>query len=137
MLNAFSIAADQRGNATGVRGKLIPHLYEVRRAPVRYHHMLPLPIIKRYQCVVLGASLNNLTVGIIAGENEELLNFLQLLTGTSIFPVLIEPGRMRLLIRRIDRYQRYCQLFGRSYYILLLPAQVHLMQIFMGNRSKG
>lgn len=113
-----------------VRGNLIPRLNDVRRVPVRYHRILPLSVIKRYQCVVLGRSANTLTVGITEQEDEAILNLLQILTGATIFPVLVEPGRMRLLITRIERYQCFRRRSSKAYYTQQLPAYVRLMLAF-------
>jgi len=109
-----------------VRGNLIPRLNDVRRVSDRYHRVLPLPVIKRYQCIVVGKSARNLTIGIPEGEREQtdLLAFLQTLTGAAIFPVLVEPRRMHLLITRMERYQHFRRRYSRAYYVLQLPAQV-------------
>lgn len=120
---------------TGKRDKIehphsdfIPKLQDVRRVPVRYQRTLPLSVIKSQQCVVLGASAHTLTVGIVGHKNEKLLDSLQILTSAAIFPVLVEPERMRLLIRRVERYQRFRQRYSRAYYVLLLPSQARLLQ---------
>jgi hypothetical protein len=83
-------------------------------------------VIKRYQCVVVGKSARNLTVGIPEDECEQadLLDFLQTLTGAAIFPVLVEPRRMHLLITRMERYQHFRRRYSQAYYVLQLPAQV-------------
>lgn len=120
----------KKAKAERVRGDLIPRLNDVRRVPVRYHRVLPLSVIKRYQCVVLGGSANILTVGITERENEALLDLLQVLTGATIFPVLVEPKRMHLLIARIERYQRFQKRHSRAYYALHLPALVRMMLAF-------
>lgn len=115
---------------TTVRGNLIPKFSDVRRVPVRYHRVLPLAVSKRYQCVVLGASAHALTVGITERESEALLDFLHVLTGASIFPVLVEPRRMHLLISRIERYQRLYEQCCYPYYNIWQIAQVRLILAF-------
>lgn len=109
-----------------MHGNLIPRLNDVRRVSDRYHRVLPLPVIKRHQCIVVGKSARNLTVGIPEYEREQagLLDFLQTLTGAAIFPVLVEPRRMHLLITRMERYQHFRRRYSRAYYVLQLPAQV-------------
>lgn len=127
MLEASYVLIDtleMKGSIDNVRGDLIPRLSDVRRAPARYHRVLPLPVIKCYQCVVLGASAHILTIGITERENEALLQFLQVLTGATIFPVLVEPRRMRLLVVRIERHQRFSRRYSRAYYTQQLPAQL-------------
>lgn len=97
---------------------------------MRYQRILPLAISKRYQCVVLGASSHILTVGVIERENEALLHFLHMLTGATIFPVLIEQKRMQLLIARIERHQRLYQQERWAYYGRHYVAQVRLLLAF-------
>lgn len=132
MLESSYVFVDMNYGDERVRGNLIPRLNDVRRVPVRYHRVLPLPVVKRYQCVVLGASSKILTVGITERGNEALLDCLQILTGTAIFPVLVEPRRMRLLIARIELYQRFRKRYSRAYYVLQMPSQVRLILDFKG-----
>ncbi len=66
--------------ADNVRGSLIPQLYVLRR-------------------VVL-------TVAITDRQNTSVIESLRRFTGQAIFPVLIDPTRMRLLIQRIERYEQ-------------------------------
>lgn len=103
------VQTDRKDSPTHVRADAIPRFSNVRRVPVCYQRVLPLAVSKRYQCVVLGASSHTLTVGITepACENAALLYFLHRLTGSTIFPVLIEQRRMHLLIARIERHQRF------------------------------
>src|SRR5215471_2794253 len=102
----------------------VPRLYDVRRVAVRYQRMLPLSVMKEHQCVVLGATPHILTIGIVELKDKRWFYFIQALTGTAIFPVLIEPARMRLLLARIERYQRFRQRYSRAFYVLHLPLQV-------------
>lgn len=115
-----------------VRGDSVPRLFDVRRVPARYHQVLPLSIVKRYRCVVLGASRNALTVGVIECDNTALLDFLQILTGTTVFPVLVDPKLMHLLIKRLERYQHFHYHSYQAYYALQLPSQVRLLLRFKG-----
>ena len=81
----------------------IPQLSALRRIPMCYRRILPLRIMKQYQCIVVGAERGRLTVAIADERNMAVLELLSKYTGQAIFPVLIEPNRMRLLIRRIER----------------------------------
>ena len=92
--------------ADSVRGNLIPQLYVLRRVPVRYRRMLPLTIMKRFQCIVVGSAQGVLTVAITDRQNTSVIESLRSITGRAIFPVLIDPTRMRLLIQRIERYEQ-------------------------------
>ena len=85
----------------------IPQLGNLRRVPVRYRRILPLSLMKQYQCIVVGAERGILTVAITNRQNMAVIELLSKYTGQAIFPVLIEPNRMSLLIRRIERREQY------------------------------
>ncbi len=70
---------------------------------MRYRQILPLTIMKQYQCIVVGAAQGVLTVAIADRQNMAVIESLSRYTRQAIFPVLIDPIRMRLLIRRIER----------------------------------
>lgn len=89
--------------ADSVRGNLIPHLFILRRVPMRYYRVLPLSVMKKYQCIVVGAAPGVLTVAITNRQNTVVIESLKKFTGQAIFPVLIDPAKMRLLIQRIER----------------------------------
>ena len=97
--------------ADSVRGNLIPQLYILRRVPMRYSRILPLTIMKRFQCIVVGSAQGVLTVAITDRQNISVIESLRKITGQAIFPVLIDPTRMRLLIQRVERYEQYRQAF--------------------------
>ena len=78
---------------------------------MRYRRMLPLTIMKRFQCLVVGSAQGVLTVAITDRQNTSVIESLRRITGQAIFPVLIDPNRMRLLIQRIERYEQYRQVF--------------------------
>jgi hypothetical protein len=124
------------GGLERVHGDFTPRLRDVRRVPARYQQILPLPVMKRHQCVVLGASSHMLTIGFVERENKRLLDFLQVLTGAKIFPVLVEPARMRLIIARMERSQRFQRRYSQSYYVLSLPTEVRLLLRFQ-ERGEG
>lgn len=136
MRNRSHDVLSRKGRAECSGGKVIPRLEDVRRVSERYHHALPLPVIKQQQCLVLGAEAQVLTVGITERENEALLAGLHMLTGMAIFPVLIEPRRMHLLIRRLERQHRFRQRSSRVSYGLQLPSQVRLLLAFPGFRRR-
>lgn len=129
MFEVPHVRTDRKDSQTHGRADVIPRFSDVRRVPVCYHQVLPLAVSKRYQCVVLGASSHTLTIGITepACENEALLDFLHLLTGSTIFPVLIEQRRMHLLIARIERHQRFCRQSCWPYHSLRQAACVRLI----------
>ncbi len=93
--------------ADRVRGNLIPQFYILRRVPNRYRRSLPLTVMIQHQCIVIGAAQGVLTVAITDRENTSVIESLRQLTGRAIFPVLINPARMRLLIQRLERSE-YC-----------------------------
>ena len=86
-----------------VDGNPIPQLSELRRAPWRYRHILPLTIMKQYQCIVVGAAKGKLTIAITDTQNMEVIETISKYTGKTILTVLINPKRMDLLIQRIER----------------------------------
>jgi hypothetical protein len=97
--------------ADNVRGSLIPQLFVLRRVPMRYRRTLPLTIMKRLQCIVVGSAPGILTVAITDRQNTSVIESLRELTGQAIFPVLIDPARMQLLIQRIEKYERCSSTF--------------------------
>jgi len=92
--------------ALSVHSNLIPRFTNLRRVPLRYRQFLPLMMMKRYQCVVIGSAHGVLTVAITDRHNTALIEALSKFTGCVIFPVCVEPARMRLLIKRIERCER-------------------------------
>jgi hypothetical protein len=119
-----------------LQGAMIPRLETLRRIPGRYRHLLPIAVMKRYQCVIIGGDHSILTVAITEPENTFLLNILSALTGRTIFPVLIDPARMRLLIRRIERmeYARYAPMDCLALYYAL---QQRSMLLFLISRAQS
>ncbi len=92
--------------ADNMRGSLIPELFALRRVPMRCRQILPLAIMKQYQCIVVGSAPGVLTVAITDRQNTSVIESLREFTGQAIFPVLIDPNRMHLLIQRIERYEQ-------------------------------
>ncbi len=117
-----------------VRNDLVPQFSILRRVPVRYRRILPLGIMKRYQCAVVGAAHGILTVAITDRQNTSILEVLSRLTGHPIFPVWVDPTRMRLFIRRIERYQCRKSSIRRQFFILD-PLQVHTMVMFLTSQN--
>src|SRR5437762_14359702 len=95
-----------KDSSESLDGNPIPQLSELRRAPLRYRHILPLTIMKRYQCIVVGAAKGKLTIAITDTQNLEVIESLSRYTGKTIFPVLIDPKRMHLLLQRIERREQ-------------------------------
>ncbi len=84
-------------------GSPIPRFRALRRVPPSYRSVLPLKVMKRYQCLVVGGAQDALTVAITDRQDTSILPLLRKLTGRVIFPVWVDPFRMRLLIRRLER----------------------------------
>ncbi len=82
--------------------EFIPRLYALRRIDPRYRHLLPVHVMKRYQCIVVGGKRGMLTVALTGVHNERVVRYLRQQTGCAIFPVIIEPERMRLLLQRAE-----------------------------------
>ncbi len=92
--------------AQRIRDDSIPRFIDARRIPTRYQHMLPLHLMQQFQCAVLGAAPGVLTIAITDPNNRCLIYILRRLTNCDIFPVLVEPDRMRLLLQRLERNRR-------------------------------
>ncbi|MBA2286360.1 MAG: hypothetical protein H0W02_12830 [Ktedonobacteraceae bacterium] len=87
-------------------GETAPCFYSLRRVPIPYRQILPLSLLKRYQCVVVGIADGMLT---LAAADELLMKDLEVLselTHSTIFLVLAPPARIPLLIHRVERYER-------------------------------
>ena len=97
-------------------GDEVPRLKTLRWIPTQYRQTLSLNVIKQYQCLVVGAERGVLTVAITDAQDRLVIETLSTLTGQRIFPVLVDPVRMRLLIRRMERYERRRGSSGHPYY---------------------
>lgn len=117
--------------ADSVRGNLIPQLYVLRRVPTRYRRMLPLTIMKRFQCIVVGSAQGVLTVAITDRQATSVIESLRSITGQAIFPVLIDPTRMRLLIQRIERYEQVFFTRTRDVYYLHMKRRFQVSSIML------
>lgn len=84
----------------------IPKYNNLRRVPGRFRQVLPLNVMKQCQCVVVGDARGVLTVAISERQDISVLDRLSELTRRTIFPVLVSPVRMRLLIQRIENNKR-------------------------------
>ena len=117
---------------TLVNNSPIPRLDTVRRVPGRYHHILPLGLMKQYQCIVVGAAKGTLTIAIIDQQQRSIIESLEKLTGYTIFTVLIDPTRMQLLISRIERFEsqrRQKKLLGRPCYLHRIQLQSFILHL--------
>ena len=109
-----------------VHNNLIPQLRDLRRIPMRYQRMLPLKVMKRYQCAVVGSAQGVLTVAITDRHDTFLIRTLTKFIGRPIFPVWVKPARMHLLIKRIERGERHKDEMLRSPR-LLSSLEIHMI----------
>lgn len=109
--------------ARSVHDNPIPQFRDLRRIPTRYQHILPLSVMKRYRCAVIGSAQGVLTVAIINRRDTSLIETLARLTGHPIFPVWVKPTGMNLLIQRIERWEH------RKDEMLRWPHPLNLIQI--------
>lgn len=84
---------------------LMPRFRTLRRVPISYRHILPLKVMKHYQCLVVGAAPGALTIAITDRQALLVATLLSKVTRRAIFPVLVDPVRMRLLLQRLERYE--------------------------------
>lgn len=68
--------------------------------------MLPYKVMKRYRCIVVGGTKDVLTVAFTGRKNAYVIQGLRKLTGQDIFPVLIKPERMRMLLAKAEASSR-------------------------------
>ena len=94
-----------------------PRFDTLRWVPLRYRSMLPLDVMKQYQCIVVGATQRELTVAFTAEQNKVVIRALQKLTSLNIFPVLVQPAKFRLLIHRIEAYEQHRHDLDWPYYV--------------------
>src|SRR5436309_1764839 len=64
---------------------VIPRLHRLRRVPRQYWYCLPLQVMKRHQCIVIGGEPGILTVAVADGRRTHIFTYLRLLTGCAIF----------------------------------------------------
>jgi len=97
----------------------IPRFDAIRRVPSCYQRIFPLALMKRYQFAVIGAVGNTLTIVVTDQQLRAAIGSLKKLTDHAVFPVLVEPTCMHLLIERIERCERreYYHLRGYPYYL--------------------
>ena len=109
----------------------LPRLPTIRRVPTRCSRMLPLTLMKRWQCTVLGAARGVLTVAISDSQRAATAASLEIITGRPIFFVLVDPPCMRLLISRLERYEHHkCrEALGCPFYLHRL--QLHAFILFL------
>jgi hypothetical protein len=81
---------------------VIPRLRTLRRVSQQYRHCLPLKVMQRHQCIVVGGEQGSLTVAMADCRQTYILTYLRWLTGCAIFPVQVDPARVRLLIKRVE-----------------------------------
>jgi len=85
--------------------------------------------MKQYQCVVIGAAKGEFTVAIVECHNPYILEFLSRITRRAIFPVLVDPIKMRLLIQRLERQGSCMSRLGPAPF--LHPYQVHMILLLI------
>ena len=113
--------------ACSVNGYQMPRFDSVRRVPKHFRGLLPLEVMKRYHCVVLGSDYGVLTVAFTGEQSAYVIEKLKKLTGRDIFPVLVNPIRMRLLLQRVEYCQQYKVLSRRPCYLYRRPIRSMLI----------
>ena len=115
---------------------IIPRLYILRRVQQQYHRVLPLNIMKRYQCIVVGDAQGVLTVAIANQEALTCMESIKKLTSRAVFPVLVDPARISLLIRRIERDERFRARTGLNLFRYLHYFQLRAITLFVLGKGK-
>ena len=116
---AHSLLVKKTANemASRVNRLYVPRFDTLQWVPLRCRRILPLSVIKQYQCIVVGATREELTVAFAMRPGRSVIGVLRRLTGRNIFPVLAEPGRVQLLIHRIELYDQHRHALNWPYYI--------------------
>ena len=103
-------------NRKGRHHQHMPRFDRVRWVSIRFRGLLSLKVMQHYQCIVVGGTQKTLTVAFTKRQNTSILAGLKKLTGKDIFPVLIRPQRMRLLLARATIWQpENRRMFGQYY----------------------
>ncbi len=121
-----------------IQGEALPRLRVLSHVPLRYSQVLPLAVMKRYQCVVIGRSHDELTLAIAYRQSMTVFDTLSALTGCRIFPVLVNPVHMQLVLKRIERTQKRLQHRHRKRSALSLypmSMDVHAMLLCLLSRK--
>ena len=100
-----------------VNSSQILHYDSVRWIPLNYRRLLPAQVMKRYHCIAVGSERGVLTVAFDERPHSTVLDGLRRLTGQVIFPVLVHPKRMRLLLHRAEFCQSYRNSRFHHYYL--------------------
>lgn len=106
----------------------VPKFKSIRRVPSRNHQILPLRLMQRYQCIVVGTARDALTVAITDEQQKQPIESLERLTGYPIFTVLVDPARMQLILARLERREQQTggKMMGRPYYMHKLQLHAYL-----------
>lgn len=108
----------------------IPHLQSLRRIPTRYRRILPLEVMKQYQCAIVGADEGVLTLAITNMCAISTIIVLSEMTESVIFPVLVDASRMRHLIKRLEYTDRYRHKRQKSA-LFLHPRQTQVLSTLL------
>src|SRR6266516_2891842 len=93
--------------------------------PLHYRRILPLKMMKQYLYIVVDTTQGELTITFAAQPNKSVIEALKKLTKHKIFPVLVAPAKIRLLIHRIESYEQHRHSLNWPYYVHWF--QVHSM----------
>jgi hypothetical protein len=113
----------------------VPRFDTLQWVPLRCRRILPLSVIKQYQCIVVGVTREEITVAFAAQPRRSVIGMLRRITGRDIFPVLIEPARIQLLIRRIELYSQRRHVLNWPLYIHRFLARSIIEEYILSQRE--
>ena len=118
---------------------VFPRFDSLRWVPVRYRRILPLSVMKRYQCIVIGAAQGRLTVAMTDPVDLSIIELLQQVTKRTIFPVLIAPERMRQLLQHLEYDEQHKKTVMRLWYQphLQIRAWMVMVPMLLGEKIRG
>lgn len=86
--------ARARARALGV-----PYLAPPQHIPNSVRNLLPLDVMRQFQCLPIGRDRNSLTVALADPTDRSALHRLEEITGLTIFPVMTDPEALEALAR--------------------------------------
>jgi hypothetical protein len=100
--------ARARARALGV-----PYLSPPQHIPSSVRNLLPLEVMRQFQCLPIGRDRNSLTVALADPTDRGALHRLEEITGLTIFPVMTDPEALEALARPV-RSRRSSQMSAQS-----------------------
>ncbi|GCF08227.1 hypothetical protein [Dictyobacter arantiisoli] len=113
----------------------IPRLFTMRRVSLQHCSILPLSVMQRYQCIVIGKTRGALTIAIADQKSICIFSALSRLTCCQLFPVLVDPKQISFALQRMERAERIRKRYERARFLpapfRFPPVHTLLQHLFM------